>query len=158
MTANKFFSDMLASSLLLVIGTAVLVFASGEAHRQIEPVGSSAAQQFAIDVKGTWSGTFFSKHSSVPPFTMTVVISPDSGGHLVGNSTLNSHCLKDAHFEVTVNSSSVVLAGSSNAGVSITVRGTIDSTGTLLNAKYILNGSATGECETDDGTGNLAKR
>src|SRR6266852_1824913 len=32
------------------------------------------------------------------------------------------------------------------------------TTGTLLKASYILNGSATGRCETDDGTGNLAKR
>jgi len=38
------------------------------------------------------------------------------------------------------------------------VRGTVDKTGTLLKASYILNGSATGRCETDNGTGNLAKR
>ena len=40
----------------------------------------------------------------------------------------------------------------------MTVRGTVDDTGTLLKVKYILNGSATGKCETDDGAGSLAKR
>ena len=51
-----------------------------------------------------------------------------------------------------------VLAGSDEEGDNITMRGTVDKTGTLLKASYILNGSATGRCETDDGTGNLAKR
>ena len=115
-------------------------------------------QQAAADVRGTWSGTFLSKHSNVPPFNLTVVITPNSRGHLVGNSTLNSNCLKGAQLEVTVTGSTVVLAGSDEEGDSITVRGTVDSPGTLLKAKYILNGSASGRCETDDGTGNLAKR
>jgi len=38
------------------------------------------------------------------------------------------------------------------------VRGTVDNTGTQLKSTYILNGSGTGKCETDDGTGTLAKR
>ena len=89
---------------------------------------------------------------------MTVVINPDARGHLVGNSTLNSDCLKGAQLEVTVTGSKVVLAGSDEEGDSITVRGTVDNTGTLLKATYILNGSASGRCETDDGTGSLARR
>ena len=89
---------------------------------------------------------------------MTVVINPDSRGHLIGSSTLNSDCLKDVRLEVTVTGSKVVLAGSDEEGDNITMRGTVDKTGTLLKASYILNGSATGRCETDDGTGNLAKR
>ena len=117
-----------------------------------------AAAQSTTDVKGTWSGTFFSAHSNVAPFTMTVVISPNSRGHLVGSSTLNSECLKGASLSVTVTGSTVVLAGSDQGGDNITVRGALDSTGTLLKANYILNGSATGRCETDDGTGTLAKR
>lgn len=123
--------------------------------------GTSAAvssQTPATDVRGTWSGTFYSKHSNVAPFTMTVVINPDSRGHLIGNSTLNSDCLKGAILQVTVTGSKVVLAGSDQEGDNITVRGTVDGTGTLLNANYILNGSATGKCETDDGTGSLGKR
>jgi len=106
----------------------------------------------------TMMGTFFSKHSNVAPFTMTVVINPDSRGHLIGTSSLNSDCLKGVQLEVTVTGSQVVLAGSDEEGDSMTVRGTVDKTGTLLKANYILNGSASGRCETDDGTGNLAKR
>jgi hypothetical protein len=89
---------------------------------------------------------------------MTVVINPDSRGHLIGTSSLNSDCLKGVQLEVTVTGSQVVLAGSDEEGDSMTVRGTVDKTGTLLKANYILNGSASGRCETDDGAGSLAKR
>ena len=89
---------------------------------------------------------------------MTVVINPDSRGHLIGSSSLNSECLKGAQLEVTVTGSNIVLAGSDEEGDSMTLRGTVDKTGTLLKASYILNGSATGKCETDDGAGSLAKR
>ena len=89
---------------------------------------------------------------------MTVVINPDSRGHLIGSSSLNSECLKGAQLEVTVTGSNIVLAGSDEEGDNMTVRGTVDKTGTLLKASYILNGSATGRCETDDGAGSLAKR
>ena len=34
----------------------------------------------------------------------------------------------------------------------------VDATGTMLKANYILNGSASGRCEADGGTGSLAKR
>jgi hypothetical protein len=118
----------------------------------------AAALYAATDVTGTWSGTFSSNHSGVAPFTITVVITPDSRGHLVGNSTLNSHCLKAAQLEVTITGSTVVLAGSDKAGDNMTLRGSLDSTGTLLDSAYILNGSATGGCETDDGKGTLMKR
>jgi len=147
-----------ASVVLLMLGaTSGYVFS--QATSQVEDLWSpTASTQPSADVKGNWSGTLFSKHSSVQPFTVTVVISPDSQGHLVGNSSLNSDCLKGAHLQVTVNGSNVVLAGSSDAGDTITIRGTVDSTGTLLKASYILNGSPSGNCETDDGTGNLTKR
>src|SRR5689334_3631026 len=36
------------------------------------------------DLAGTWSGTFQSDHSNMEPFTITVVITPDANGHLVG--------------------------------------------------------------------------
>ena len=117
-----------------------------------------AQRSTPIDVRGTWSGTFFSRHANVVPFTMTVVITPESDGHLIGSSTLNSDCLKGVQLEVTVTGSKVVLAGSDEDGDNITVRGTVDKTGTLMKATYILNGSATGRCETDGGTGSLAKR
>jgi len=89
---------------------------------------------------------------------MTVVINPNSRGHLVGDSSLNSECLKGAKLQVAVNGSKVVLAGSDQEGDSLTLHGTLDSTGSLMQATYILNGSASGRCETDDGTGNLSKR
>jgi nitrous oxidase accessory protein NosD len=87
-----------------------------------------------------------------------VVITPNSTGRIVGSSTLTSHCLKGAQLQVTVTGSTVVLAGSDKAGNTMTLRGSLDSTGTLLKSTYVLNGSATGACETDDGTGTLAKQ
>jgi hypothetical protein len=157
MTSKVFSSRILLLSLLwwmVTIGTSLC--SARPADGQNKP--SSSAPHAAADFTGTWSGTFFSKHSNVTPFTMTVVINPDSRGHLIGSSTLSSDCLKDVRLEVTVTGSNVVLAGSDENGDNITVRGTVDKTGTLLKASYILNGSATGKCETDNGTGNLAKR
>ena len=112
----------------------------------------------ATDIKGRWSGTFVSNHSGVPPFTITVAINANSRGRIVGSSDLTSHCLNSAQLEVTVTGSDVVLAGSDKDGNNMTIRGSLDNTGTLLKSSYILNGSATGECETDDGTGTLTKQ
>ena len=112
----------------------------------------------ASDISGKWSGTFQSNHSNVAPFTITVVITPNSRGHLTGSSELGSKCLKGAQLQVTVTGSEVVLAGSDKQGNNMTLRGSLDSTGTLLKSTYILNGSAGGGCETDDGTGTLTKQ
>src|SRR6266849_2950508 len=162
MTSKTFSFHVLLLSLLLLMTMmgAAYLYASTPADAQSKQATSAAEskQQPATEIRGTWSGSFFSKHSNVAPFTMTVVINPDSRGHLIGSSTLNSDCLKDVHLEVTVTGSNVVLAGSDENGDNITVRGTVDKTGTLLKASYLLNGSATGRCETDNGTGNLAKR
>jgi len=116
------------------------------------------SEKNTVDVRGTWSGTLYSKHSNVVPFTITVEINPDARGHLIGTSSLSSDCLKGAKLQVTVTGAKVVLAGSDEEGDNITVRGTLDASGTLLRSTYILNGSATGKCETDDGAGDLAKR
>jgi hypothetical protein len=160
---NKTFSYHVPLPLLLLLMTmagTVYLHASSPSDGQSKQAKPDArsAQQPAAEVRGTWSGTFFSKHSNVVPFTITVVINPDSTGHLIGSSTLSSDCLKDVRLQVTVTGSKLVLAGSDESGDNITVRGTVDKTGTMLKASYILNGSATGRCETDDGTGNLAKR
>jgi hypothetical protein len=162
MTSKTFSFHIRLLSLLLFMTMmgATYLYASSQADalsKQAPPTGDTT-QHPAAEVRGTWSGTFFSKHSNVAPFTMTVVINPDARGHLIGTSTLNSDCLKDVRLEVTVTGSNVVLAGSDENGDNITVRGTVDKTGTLLKASYILNGSATGKCETDNGTGSLAKR
>ena len=116
------------------------------------------AAQTASDVKGTWSGSFQSHYKDMEPFTMTVVITPDANGHLVGTSDLVSECVRGVKLQVTVNGTNVVLAGSDDVGDSITLRGNVDTSGTLLNLRYIVNGSASGKCETDQGSGTLGKR
>jgi hypothetical protein len=162
MTSKTFSCHVLLISLLLLItlieASYLYAVSPGNAQSKQTTSNAGSTQQPATEIRGTWSGTFFSKHSNVAPFTMTVVINPDSRGHLIGSSTLNSDCLKDVRLEVTITGSKVVLAGSDEEGDNITMRGTVDRTATLLKASYILNGSATGRCETDDGTGNLAKR
>jgi hypothetical protein len=119
---------------------------------------TAAGSPPASDVQGTWSGSFQSDHSNMEPFTMTVVITPDSSGHLVGVSDLVSECVRGIKLQVTVNGANVVLAGSDPEGDSMTLRGTVDTSGTLLNLRYIVNGSASGKCETDQGSGTLGKR
>ena len=66
---------------------------------------------------------------------MTVVVAPDSQGRVIGTSTLNSDCLKDVRLEVSVKGSQVTFAGSDEEGNNITVRGTVDATGTMLKAE-----------------------
>jgi hypothetical protein len=162
MISKTFSCRVLFLSLLLpmTVMEAAYFYAPSPADAQSKQATSASGStpQPATEISGTWSGTFFSKHSNVAPFTMTVVIGPDSGGRLIGNSTLNSDCLKSAQLEVTVTGSKVVLAGSDDEGDNLTVRGTVDKTSTLLKASYILNGSASGRCETDGGTGSLARQ
>jgi hypothetical protein len=129
MTNKAFSNHVRLLSLLLpmtVMGAAYLYAPSptGAQSRQATSAAGSA-QQPETEIRGTWSGTFFSRHSNVAPFTMTVVISPDSRGHLIGSSTLNSDCLKGVQLEVTVTGSKVVLAGSDEEGDTITVRGSL---------------------------------
>jgi hypothetical protein len=142
MTRTKFLSYALPVLVVAVLCTAL----------------GPAAEAQASGVQGTWSGSFQSDHSNMEPFTMTVVINPDAKGHLVGQSDLVSECVRAVKLQVTVTGSNVVLAGSDADGDSITLRGTLDSTGTLLNLRYIVNGSASGKCETDQGSGTLGKR
>ncbi|MGA7929626.1 MAG: hypothetical protein WCA20_26995 [Candidatus Sulfotelmatobacter sp.] len=153
----------LSRSLLLLVVAAVAgamfvpgVSASGDLGANAVSTGSS--QPAASDVSGTWSGTFQSDQSNGAPFTITVVINPDARGHLVGHSSLYSDCVTDVNLQVTVNGSTIVLAGSDADGNSLTFRGTIDKTGTLLSLRYIANGSASGKCETDQGSGTMGKR
>ncbi len=158
---NKTFSFIILLLLFLQMTMLGALYAAikGDNGRSTQLESPTASKQQAeTDIRGTWSGTFFSKHSNVAPFTMTVVINPDSRGHLIGSLTLSSACLKRAQIEVTVTGSTVVLAGSDEDGDNITMRGSMDKAGALLKATYILNASATGKCETDDGTAELAKR
>jgi len=118
----------------------------------------ATAQQPAPDLTGTWSGTFVSRNSDISPFTITVKINKNSSGHLVGDATVVSDCLDSHLLEVTVNGWNVVLAGSAKNGDTVTCEGTVDNTGTVLKLNYIINGSPSGRCEIDDGTGTMGKR
>jgi len=154
-TKTRSFNILLLSLLLITVIEVGSLYAAKPADDRGKP--SDSPRKPATDFTGTWSGTFFSRHANVAAFTMTVVVTPDSQGHLSGTSTLNSDCLKDVRLEVTVKSSQVTLAGSNDETDNITIQGTIDATSKMLKANYILNGSASGRCETDGGTGNLAK-
>jgi hypothetical protein len=121
-------------------------------------IGVGWAQQTTTDIKGTWSGTFISRNSDIPPFTITVKIISDSQAHLIGDASLVSACLDSHQLKVTVSGSNIVLAGSDAQDDSVTFRGSIDSAGTLLTLNYIINGSASGRCEIDNGTGTMGKR
>jgi hypothetical protein len=162
MTSKTIWFKVVFCSLLLlmaVMGANSVYALSSAASQAGQHIASSASTgESTVDVRGTWSGTFSSKHPEVVPFKMTVVITPDSNGDLVGRSTLSSRCLKHAQLKVMVDGFKIVLAGSDEQGDNITVRGTVDQTGTILNSTYILDGSATGRCETDDGTGTLTKQ
>ncbi len=149
------FNHLVGAFLLIIVIGAGSVCAAATAEAKN---GQSSSATRSTDVTGTWSGTFFSKHANVASFTMTVEISQDTPGILIGSASLNSDCLKGVQLQVTVTGSKVVLAGSNQEGDNITVRGTLDKTGTLLKSTYILNGSATGSCETDGGSGDLVKR
>jgi hypothetical protein len=129
---------------------------AGPIDRTSPATGSTSKP--SIDLRGIWSGTFVSNHSNAGSFTMTVVINEDSHGNLIGSSTLNSNCLKEAQLQIKVTGSEIVLAGGNEAGDNITLRGTVDKTGTALKFSYILDGSATGKCETETGTGTLARQ
>ena len=120
-------------------------------------VGASA-QQAAPDLKGTWSGTFVSTSADISPFTITVKINNNSSGRLVGDASVVSDCLDSHHLQITLNGSNVVLAGSDAKGDSVTFRGTVDNTGTMLTLHYIINGSASGRCEIDNGDGTMGKQ
>lgn len=128
----------------------------GQSGNTVSSVES--AQQAASGLKGTWSGTFISRNSAISPFTITVKINQNSFGHLIGDASLVSDCLKSHRLKVTVNGSNVVLAGSDADGDTVTFRGTIDNTGTVLTLNYIINASASRRCEIDDGTGTMVKR
>jgi hypothetical protein len=156
MVNNRGFLSSVLLPALLVAGISVPTHALNRQTEQL--VSASTSQPPATDVTGTWSGTFYSKHSNVAPFTITVVISADAVGHLTGSSSLNSDCLKGAQLHITISGSKIVLAGSDPEGDNITVRGTLDNTSRQMATTYVLNGAATGKCETDDGNGNLGKR
>ncbi len=143
--------------ILFVIGTRPM-YGKNLTSVQSRSMFTVSSQQAPRDVAGTWSGTFQSRQPSFSPFTITIVIQPEPSGHLVGIASVSSDCLKDATFQVTVKASKIVLAGGDEEGDHVTFEGTIDQSGTMLNLNYVLNGSASARCESDDGDGNMVKR
>jgi hypothetical protein len=122
------------------------------------PVRDVASTQSVSTLsEGIWSGTFQSKHPEVAPFSMTVDISHDPSGNLTAATNSAADCFSDTTLQVSVKGTNAVLAGSDADGNSITFRGSLDNSGTILNLHYILNG-ANGRCESDDGNGTLSKR
>jgi len=85
---------------------------------RIRAIAFNQPEKNAVDVRGIWSGTLYSKHSNVVPFTITVEINPDARGRLIGASSL-----KGAKLQVTVTGSTVVLAGSDEEGDNSNARG-----------------------------------
>jgi hypothetical protein len=159
MTRTKSLSRCSLLFLLVAFGGAQLAYGLGSpAHSGSMVVAAGLSQQSATDVTGTWSGTFQSRQPNFTPFTITVVINTDAEGNLIGASSVSSDCLKDGSLHVQVNGASIVLAGGDSEGNHITFRGTIDKTGTLLDLNYVLNGSASARCESDDGAGTMGKR
>jgi len=96
--------------------------------------------------------------AGIPPFTITVKISSDLRSHLIGHASLVSECLDSHRLQITVRGSNIVLAGTDAKGDTVTFTGTIDTTGTLLTLDYVINGSESGRCETDHGSGTMGKR
>lgn len=117
----------------------------------------TASTSQAGDVNGTWSGTFISKNPRRSPFTMTVSIAPSTDGELLGTTSVAAECFKDLVLHVIINGSKVVLAGSDENGSSVTFKGALDGSGTILNLDYIVRGSG-GKCESDLGAGSVGKR
>jgi hypothetical protein len=123
--------------------------------------GSSAIQASAgaatnpPPLAGTWQGRFSSHNFA--SFPVTLIINQGVGVKLTGAVNLGSPCLSSANLQVTVSGLNVVLAGSNTKGDSITFKGTIDTAGSQLSMSYVLNASASGKCETDDGAGTLDK-
>jgi hypothetical protein len=125
----------------------------GRAGSSVIQAGAGAATNPPL--AGTWQGRFSSRNFA--SFPVTLVINQGVGVKLTGAVNLGSPCLRSANLQVTVSGLNVVLAGSDAKGDSVTFRGTVDSAGTQLTMTYILNASATGKCETDDGAGTLDK-
>ena len=59
---------------------------------------------------------------------------------------------------MTVKGSNVLLAGSDAKGDTVSFKGTINSSGTLMTLSYTINGSPSGRCEIDNGTGTMGKQ
>ena len=116
------------------------------------PRDSAPLGEFA----GTWHGTLSSRnYTSVP---VTLVINRGVDTKLTGAVNLISPCVRNADLDVTTTSSTIVLAGTDAEGDTITFKGSLNDDATQMAMSYILNGSPSGDCETDDGSGTLTRK
>ncbi len=105
---------------------------------------------------GNWSGRFSSHNFA--SFPVSLAITQDVRGNLRARATIVHPCVKNSTLIVTMVGNNIVLGGSDSDGDTITFRGDIDPAGTLLNLSFVLNGSPSGRCETDQGQGSMAKQ
>ena len=117
------------------------------------PAFSQATDPNALT--GTWTGRLSSHNYE--SFPVTLVVTKTGTGTLHGAVNQISRCLKDATLVFSANGSNVVLAGTDSEGDTVTLRGAVDDAGTTLMLNYIVNGSASARCETDQGEGTLDK-
>src|SRR5438445_11398839 len=103
MTSKTFSFHVLPFSVLLLMAMmgSASVYAASPAGDQSKQ-DTSAAGTTATDVRGTWSGTFFSKHSNAAPLTMTLVINAHSRGHLIATSSSNWDALECVQRDLTI--------------------------------------------------------
>ena len=118
-------------------------------------LSSIALAQGASPLVGTWAGSFSSRNFS--SFPASLVVTQNAKG-LTGKAAMGHRCVKQATLVITIVGNDVVFRGSDPDGDTITFRGNLDSTGKLLNLSFILNGSASGRCETDDGKGSVTRQ
>lgn len=118
------------------------------------PARSAVAQ--APSLTGTWEGKLSSRNYAPAP--VILVINQGVGAKLAGAINRFSPCLQEADLEIEIKGSTIVVAGSDPDGNTLTLKGSVDANGTHLAVTYILNGSVSGNCETDDGSGTLTKR
>jgi hypothetical protein len=140
-------------TLHLILLLCFLASAAGAGSTAIQ-IGAAAAGTTSPLV-GTWQGRLSSRNFA--SFPVTLIINQVVGVKLAGAVNLASPCLRSANLQVSVSGPDVVLAGSDANGDLITFKGTVDSAGTQLTMTYVLNASASGKCETDDGAGTLDK-
>ena len=116
------------------------------------PRQSAVPSRFA----GVWHGTLSSRnYASVP---VTLIINQGLDVKLTGAVNLISPCIRNADLDVTTTSSTIVLAGTDSEDDTITFKGSLNDDATQMAMSYILNGSPSGDCETDDGSGTLTRK
>ena len=119
-------------------------------------VSAVALAQGQSRAKGNWSGRFSSHNFA--SFPVSIAITEGANGHLHGEANMAHPCMKAGKLIVTIIGNSIVLGGSDADGDTITFNGTIDRAGTLLDLGFVLNGSPSARCETDQGKGSMEKQ